>query len=166
MALVELGTEIDAPVDRVFDLARDVDLHRASMGRYGEEAVGGVTSGLVGLGEEVMLQARHFGRRWTLTSRVTAFEPPWFFRDSLVRGPFARFDHEHRFVETGERRTLMIDRFEYTPPLGVLGRLADHLFLERYMRRVLGERQQAIKGAAESVAGGRVPSQTPTPPRG
>jgi hypothetical protein len=39
--------------------------------------------------------------------------------------------------------------FDYVAPLGVLGKLADRLFLERYMRRLLEERNAVIKRMAE-----------------
>src|SRR6266508_5536253 len=103
MAIVRVRTEIRAPAERVFDLARDVDLHVASMRRHGEIPVAGVTSGLIGEGEEVRWRARHLGRTFELTARVTAFERPAYFRDVQVSGPFVRFEHEHRFdaVESG-----------------------------------------------------------------
>jgi hypothetical protein len=43
----------------------------------------------------------------------------------------------------------MTDVFDYVAPLGVLGKLADRLFLERYMRRLLEERNAVIKRMAE-----------------
>ncbi len=44
----------------------------------------------------------------------------------------------------------MRDIFDFESPLGVLGRMADFVFLTRYMRRFLAARSQAIKRAAES----------------
>jgi hypothetical protein len=41
-------------------------------------------------------------------------------------------------------------RRDYRSPLGLLGRLADKLFLERYLRRFLTERAIFLKTAAES----------------
>lgn len=52
MPLIELHTEISAPRERVFDLARSVDAHLDSAGATRERAVAGVTSGLIGSGEE------------------------------------------------------------------------------------------------------------------
>jgi ligand-binding SRPBCC domain-containing protein len=84
-----------------------------------------------------------------LTSRVTRCEPPLLFEDVMVRGAFASFKHIHRFVEvTGG--TDMIDEFDYRSPLGILGRLADALFLERYMRNLLLNRAAFLKAEAES----------------
>jgi ligand-binding SRPBCC domain-containing protein len=65
-----------------------------------------------------------------------------------VRGAFASFTHCHEFHPDGDA-TLMVDLFRYTSPLGILGVLADKLFLERYMTRFLRERAAFLKQAAE-----------------
>ena len=76
MAIIELTTEIDAPIGRVFDLARSIDLHTNSTSKTGERAVAGVTSGLIGAGEEVTWRARHFGVWQSLTVRVKCSSRP------------------------------------------------------------------------------------------
>jgi hypothetical protein len=53
MPVIELATFIAAPVERVFDLARSIDLHAHSVSSTGERALAGVTSGLINLNEEV-----------------------------------------------------------------------------------------------------------------
>lgn len=148
MPVIELTACIKAPIERVFDLARSIDLHVASTAQTGEEAVAGVTSGLIGLDQEVTWRARHFGVRQQLTTRITAFERPSHFRDSMVRGAFRRFDHDHYF-KTTPAGTVMRDLFDYTAPWGLLGKIADSLFLENYMRRLLLTRNRAIQKAAE-----------------
>ena len=149
MAVIRVETDIKAPTAVCFDLARSIDLHVTSTGNSRERAVDGVTSGLIGNGQEVTWSARHFGIRQRLTSRITAFDPPRYFRDSLVRGAFSRFDHDHYF-EPLDDGTRMVDVFDYAAPLGLLGRLAEWLFLNRYMRRLLTERALGIKAVAES----------------
>ena len=44
----------------------------------------------------------------------------------------------------------MTDIFDYTAPMGLIGRLADTLFLQRYMSRILTERAGVIRDTAES----------------
>lgn len=154
MAVIRVETLINAPPEVCFDLKRSVDLHLKSTGDSGERAIAGVTRGLIGAGQEVTWSAKHFGIRQQLTSRMTAFDPPRHFRDSLVRGAFARFDHDH-FFEPHDGGTRMVDVFDYAAPLGLLGRLAEWLFLNRYMRRLLVGRGLGIKAVAESGAYGR-----------
>lgn len=77
------------------------------------------------------------------------FDRPRHFRDSLVAGAFERFDHDHHF-ESVAGQTLMKDTFDYTSPFGILGRIADFVFLRRYMSRLLRTRNDLIKCVAES----------------
>ncbi|TWU28530.1 SRPBCC family protein [Bythopirellula polymerisocia] len=149
MPRIELSTRINASIQTVFDLSRSIDLHVESTLQTNEKAVAGRTSGLISMGEEVTWEATHFGVRQRLTSRIVAFEPPRYFRDSMVAGIFKRFDHDH-FFEPEEENTLMVDIFDFTAPLGMLGRVADVLFLERYLRNLLQTRNQFIKSVAET----------------
>ena len=149
MPRIELVTLVEAPPDRVFDLARSIDLHALGQARHGEKAVAGVTRGLIGMGESVTWKARHFGITQELTSRIVAFDRPGWFRDSMVSGAFAHFDHDHFFAHQ-DRGTRMTDVFDFASPLGLLGRLADWLVLAGYMTRLVEERALSIKRAAES----------------
>lgn len=161
MSRIELTTRIRAPRERVFDLARDIDAHVASATGTDERPVEGKgkTTGLMELGDEVTWRARHFGVVQELTSRITLFDRPIHFRDSMVRGAFARFDHDHFFdvddgvdVDDGGENgevTIARDVFDFTAPLGPIGKIADVVFLERYMRRFLEERMRVLKRLAE-----------------
>jgi ligand-binding SRPBCC domain-containing protein len=57
--------------------------------------------------------------------------------------------HDH-FFQPGEGGTLMIDRFEFGAPLGLLGQIAERLFLTAYMRRFILKRNAVLKQTAES----------------
>jgi ligand-binding SRPBCC domain-containing protein len=149
MPRIELTTVIDAPIQKVFDLARNIDAHQESQSSHQERAIAGRTSGLIEAGDSVTWEAVHFGVRQTLTSRIVAMTKPSHFRDSMVDGAFARFDHDHFFEALSEAQTQMRDVFDYDAPLGWLGRVADALFLERYMRDMLEERNQILKELAE-----------------
>jgi len=148
---IDFETTIRAPIHRVFDLCRSVDAHITSATATNEHAIAGVTTGLMQLGDEVTWSARHFGLRWRLTSRITAFDRPRHFRDAMVTGVFRRFDHDHWFATRGDV-TVVRDRFDFTSPLGVLGRLADRLLVERHMRNFLIRRMHTIRELAESQA--------------
>ena len=149
MPIIKIEIAVNAPVERVFDLARCIDLHQETMSKHKEKAVAGVTKGLINFGETVTWQATHFGILQKLTSKITAFERPRHFRDTMISGAFARFDHDHFFDETN-RKTLMRDVFDYDSPLWIFGKIADALFLESYMRKILTERNELIKQTAES----------------
>ena len=149
MARIRLSLHIAAPPARCFDLARSVEAHTDSTRATGERAVAGKMKGLLTLGDVVTWRARHLGVWQELTSQLTAYDRPAHFRDSLVRGAFARFDHDHYFTANGGG-TLVREVFEYRAPLGLLGWVAEHLFLTAYMRRFLETRLLALKRMAES----------------
>src|SRR5690349_7241931 len=149
MAKIELTTIINAPIDRCFDLARSIDLHKVSTEGTEEEAIAGVTSGLIGLGEQVTWRARHFGIRQTLTSRITAFQSPIHFRDEMIQGAFKMIKHDHLFEASGDK-TFMRDKLYFESPGGILGLLFNRLVLEKYLRNLLIRRNQMIKNVAEN----------------
>lgn len=68
MPTIRIATVIDAPPERCFDLARDVDAHLRSTARTGERTVSGVTVDLFDLEDEVTWEARHVGVRRRLTA--------------------------------------------------------------------------------------------------
>jgi ligand-binding SRPBCC domain-containing protein len=148
MIRLEIETVINAPAARCFDMARDLDLHLRSMQESGERAVAGRTSDLIGMGEEVTWEARHFGLRRQHCSRITVFAPPTHFRDSMVRGRFRTFEHDHYFVER-DGQTIMRDVIEFASPFGPVGRLVDLAVLSRYLRKLINSRHAVIKQAAE-----------------
>ena len=82
----------------MFDLARNIDFHQRSVAHTDERASGGVTSGLIALGETVTWEATHFGVRQRLTMRITGYERPHSFVDEMTRGAFARFTHRHELL--------------------------------------------------------------------
>lgn len=80
---------------------------------------------------------------------MTRFDRPHYFRDSMVRGAFRSFDHDHWFTPGADGITECRDLFTLTAPLGPLGWIAERAFLERYMRAFLVERNRVLKELAE-----------------
>ncbi|MDQ0575491.1 SRPBCC family protein [Agromyces albus] len=143
----ECRTRLPLSVHESFDRSRSIDAHTASMAASRERAVAGVTSGLIGLDEEVTWRAWHFGVPIRLTSRITRMSPPDVFVDEQVKGPFRSFRHEHRFVPDPDGGTIMIDRVRLVAPLGVLGRLAE-LVVGPYLQRLIERRNAFLRDAA------------------
>jgi ligand-binding SRPBCC domain-containing protein len=149
MPTIHLTTFVAAPAGRVFDLARSIDLHRKSMAHTGEEAIAGTTNGLIGLNETVTWKARHLRKIRILKSKITAMNPPLSFTDEMVQGDFKSLRHEHHFKQISNG-TLLIDLFTFESPYGGLGKLAERLFLTRYLKNLLETRNKMIKDYAES----------------
>lgn len=149
MPTITIETMIEAPIERVFDLTRSIDLHRFSTKETHEEAVAGKTSGLLGPGKTVTWRAKHFGIYQKLSVIITGFDRPYSFTDRMLKGAFASMEHRHQFelVDTG--KTLMRDVFTFKAPLGILGRFAEALFLTNYMRKFLVGKNKILKRVAE-----------------
>ncbi|MFC7402500.1 cyclase [Citricoccus sp. GCM10030269] len=132
--------------ERLFDLSLSIDEHLGSMAKSGEQAIAGVTSGQIGLGETVTWRARHFGLWFTMTSRITALERPHRFVDEQTSGPFAAFRHVHTFEQSPDsepsRQTVMTDNITVASP--VFGRMAERLVLVPYLRRLIAQRNHHL----------------------
>jgi len=149
MPKINLLTHINAPIQKVFDLSRSIELHMESTKQTGEQAIAGRTSGLIELGETVTWRAKHFGIWQNLTSKITEFNYPTLFVDEMVTGAFKSFRHEHRFSQV-DGRTAMKDVFVFESPFGVLGKFANWLILKKYMTNLLTTRNHIIKQVAEA----------------
>ncbi|MFC9431999.1 cyclase [Streptomyces sp. NPDC056987] len=154
MTHFEISTHIAAAPQRVFDVSLDVDVHTSSMAGSGERAVEGVTAGRMPLGDTVTWQARHFGLRWQMTPCISAFDPPGYFVDEQVSGPFKQWHHAHHFERDEYVSTLMRDVIDFAAPLGLLGTLAEAVMLDRYMPRLIRVRNEHVKATAEATVGG------------
>lgn len=149
MPTIHLTTFIEAPVERVFDLSRSIPLHKKSMEKSGERAIAGVTSGLINLNETVTWRGKHFFKKRVFKTQITAMVPYIFFRDEMITGDFKAVHHEHHFKPVANG-TIMIDIFQFQSLYGRFGELFNWLFLTRYVKQLLENRNTVIKEYAES----------------
>ncbi len=149
MPKIHLETLIKSKIEICFDLSRSIDLHKVSMAHSNEKAVAGKMTGLINLGETVTWEATHFGVRQNLTSRITAFNRPYHFRDEQIKGAFKSILHDHYFEQRGDD-VLMKDIFNFESPLGILGSIANKIILTNYLTKLFTERNNIIKEFAES----------------
>ncbi len=149
MPVIHLTTVVHAPVDRVFDLSRNIALLRKSVQSSGETIVTGKTSGLLQAGEEITWQAKRLGCAWMVRLKTARMELHSFFEERMLQGDFALLKYQHYFkaITNG---TVMIDLFEYEQRENSWGKSLKQLLLTKYWRRVLENRNTLIKSVAES----------------
>lgn len=81
--------------------------------------------------------------RWR--TEITQWDPPHGFVDIQRRGPYAKWEHTHSFIE--ERGgTTIVDRVIYALPFGVLGRMAQPL-VRRQLKRIFDYREASLQRA-------------------
>jgi ligand-binding SRPBCC domain-containing protein len=90
-----------------------------------------------------------FPMRWEVV--YTEYDPPLRFVDEQVKGPFAWWRHEHRFEPRPDGRTCLRDVVEYTPPFGILGKIADALFIRRQLTAMFAYRHRVTKQTLEAA---------------
>ena len=74
---------------------------------------------------------------------VRECDPPFRFVDVQVRGPYARWEHRHRFLEE-DGETMVEDRVTYRLPLGPLGTLAHRVVVGRQLRALWDYRTRRL----------------------
>ena len=71
------------------------------------------------------------------------------FSDRQLMGPFASWEHHHRFLQTDdEDRSLLEDEIHYRVPFGRLGRIVGGGFARRSIERLLAYRHAVTRGDA------------------
>lgn len=149
MTTIKLSTKIKAPIEIIFDLSRNIDIHKLSTAKSNETAIDGITSGLINKGETVTWRGKHFGIYLTHKSIISAIEIPSFFVDEMLEGKFKSFKHEHSFVQENGF-VMMIDEIQYQTPYGIFGKLFDVLILKKHLTNFISERNRVLKELSEN----------------
>ncbi len=152
MPVFERSIEIDAPIGDVFAFHLDTR-NAARIASKGQEFVSIVGEFPLSEGGEVELNVRMKPlpgvQNWRV--RITEVAEPVLVVDELLKGPFARFRHEHRFAPASNGGTVLTDRIEWELPGGPAGRLAAPI-ARHLMERSFVERQAATKRILEAEA--------------
>jgi len=149
MTRIEIKTKIKAPIETVFNLSRNIDIHLLSTSQTNEKAIAGKTSGLIELNETVTWKAKHLGFYLKHSSKITEMELPNYFVDIMEKGHFKSFRHEHCFEEENGSTT-MKDILIYETPFWIFGRFFDSILLKNHMKKFLLERNAVLKNSAEN----------------
>jgi ligand-binding SRPBCC domain-containing protein len=137
---------IKAPIERCFLLSTNIELVGQSLGM---KPIEGKTSGMIEADDKLLWAGWKFGLPQMHESVVTRYERPAFFQDTMARGRFKRYQHDHYFYEMDER-TVLNDKIRFTMPLGFVGRLVGQFVLVPYLSRKLRRRLTLLRKVAET----------------
>ena len=84
--------------------------------------------------------------RWI--AEHTRYEPPRFFEDIQIKGPFRSWRHRH-IIKPDANGAILRDEIEYEPPLGPLGKIFAPLLVEPRLRKLFDYRHKVTKRACE-----------------
>lgn len=152
MQVIELTTEIRAPIARCFELSLNIDLETEAGRPYGLRAIEGRTSGMIGAGEQVTWRAKQFGFWVTHTSVISNYREPEFFEDTMIQGAFSFFCHQHSFRSIWDECTAaMHDHLMFAMPFGPIRSLLETTLIRKRVVALLHARNALIKKMAEAV---------------
>lgn len=120
---------ISAPIERCFLLSTNVELVGRALGM---KPIEGKTSGLVVENDKLLWAGWKFGLPQMHESLITKYERPSFFQDTMERGRFKRFQHDHYFYVMNDR-TVLNEKIRFTMPLGFMGKLVAKFVLVPYL---------------------------------
>ena len=107
----------------------------------------------IGPGARVVLRIPVGPAGVTWVAEHRDYEPGRLFRDVMVRGPFARWDHTHRFVPQGPDASVLEDRVLWKLPGGALGNVLGGAFVSAMLAGMFGYRHRVTAGDLASHAG-------------
>lgn len=82
--------------------------------------------------------------RVTWVTKITNVDEGVSFTDEQLQGPYAIWKHLHQFSDVADG-TEMRDHVEYALPMGLLGTVANTLFVEREVNRIFDYRFKLLK---------------------
>jgi ligand-binding SRPBCC domain-containing protein len=88
-----------------------------------------------------------FSTNWL--TEITHVVPNKFFVDEQRMGPYKLWHHQHH-IEPSEKGTLMTDIVSYIPPFGILGDLANAIFIQKQLLSIFEYRKKAMISIFES----------------
>jgi ligand-binding SRPBCC domain-containing protein len=136
---------VNAPVERCFLLSTSLEIVQQELKM---RPVQGRTSGLISGGETVRWEGWKFCLPQFHESVIESFEPPVFFRDRMIAGRFASFEHDHTFTRRAND-TLLQDEIRFSMPLGWGGRVVGSRVLVPHIRGLMRRRFILLKQLAE-----------------
>jgi ligand-binding SRPBCC domain-containing protein len=86
---------------------------------------------------------RLFGIPLRWRTRIDSVDPGRSFVDVQLRGPYALWEHTHRF-EDAEGGTRVLDQVRYALPLGPLGAIAHRLLVRPTLERIFDHRRERV----------------------
>ncbi|HJW21094.1 MAG TPA: SRPBCC family protein [Candidatus Limnocylindrales bacterium] len=147
MTLIKRIARFDVPVERVFELGCDFKRYPEWSVNYpvAPEILGPTP---LGVGTKLHSTMQILGRRTEGTSEIVKFDPPRVieFKGTSVEGGSLRV--LYRLTPLGTSTDCEIE-YEYEPTMGILGQIADRLFVERAVERDIDHSIENFKALVE-----------------
>lgn len=78
-------------------------------------------------------------------TEITQVKFKEFFIDEQRFGPYRMWHHEHSFLKISDKKTLVKDKVSYKIPLGILGHLAQIIFVKKQLTTIFNYRRLRLE---------------------
>lgn len=85
------------------------------------------------------------GIKQNWVTEITQVKQKEFFIDEQRFGPYQMWHHEHWFYPLANGKTLMKDKISYKIPFGVLGKIAQSVFIKRQLTQIFEFRYKTLE---------------------
>jgi ligand-binding SRPBCC domain-containing protein len=97
------------------------------------------------VGTQAIIEIKVFGpitARWV--AEHTIYDPPRWFEDIQIKGPFRSWRHRH-IVEFHAEGAILRDEIDYQPPFGFLGRAVASLLVQGRLEKLFAYRHEVTR---------------------
>ena len=147
------STQIKAPIERCFLLSTSIELVQGTLGMRPSVKESKKAAGMIEAGDQLVWRGWKFGLPAMHETLITAYQKPVHFQDTMGRGRFAAFRHDHWFraeSETeGDGVTRLEDEVRFSMPLGWAGALVGRWIMVPYVQALVKRRFALLKRVAE-----------------
>ena len=148
MAFYQLTTtqKIPTTIDEIWDFISSP----ANLKDITPEHMGFVVMGNTGIGKMypgmiiTYKVSPLLGIKLNWVTEITHVRDKEYFVDEQRIGPYAMWHHEHK-IEAIAGGVLMTDIITYQPPFGVLGAIANALFIKKQLKEIFDYRKLALE---------------------
>ena len=137
---------VRAQIERCFALSTHLAVVEMTLAM---RPVGGRLQRAVVGGDTVRWRGWKWGLPHHHESLIEEFDPPFFFRDCMIAGRFAAFEHEHRFMSRVDGSVLLKDELRFRMKWGVAGLVIARNVVLPHIRKLMRERFALIRRLAE-----------------
>ncbi len=137
---------IAAPIERCFRLSTSIEVVALTLAM---RPVEGKTGGMIAANDQLLWRGWKFGLPQMHETLITGFDEPTFFLDTMGRGRFATFQHDHHFSATEDGGTLLQDELRFSMPFGAAGALVGAVIMVPHIEGLLRRRFALLKQLAE-----------------
>jgi len=144
--IVQDELAVRAPIERCFSLSTHLAIVEMTLAM---RPVSGRLTGAVAAGDTVRWRGWKWGLLHFHESLIEAFDPPVFFRDRMLAGRFAAFEHDHSLKELADGSVLLRDEVRFGMRWGAAGLMMGRRIVLPHIRKLMRDRFALIKRMAE-----------------